>query len=60
MVFKARHIKPDTVEHGRDYSDEETEFLIACDKHRTKIRASCLDAMDYLYVLKKLGYKKES
>ena len=59
VVFRPKHAKPDTIERGRDYTDEEFEFLKACEEYRTEIRASCLDATDYLYVIKKLGYKKK-
>lgn len=59
MTFGPKHAKPDTIEHGRDYSDDELEFLKACDKYRSGKRMNCLDATDYFYILtKKLGYKK--
>lgn len=45
---------------GRDegYSEEETDFLLACEAYRTRYAKRFLAACDYLFVLKSMGYSR--
>lgn len=43
----------------RLYTDEEREFLHACDRFRERYHRRFLYATDYLEIIKELGYKKE-
>lgn len=44
---------------SKEYTEDELEFLKACDAYRRARGARFLVATDYLKVLKGLGYKKD-
>jgi len=43
---------------GAAYSDEERDFLAACDRYRVEKHLPFLALTDVLYVLKQMGYIK--
>lgn len=43
---------------GREYSDDESEYLRACEEYRVRYQIRFMSATDYLHVLRSLGYAK--
>jgi hypothetical protein len=50
----------DTAFPGAEYTDEERDFLRACDRYRHALRRRFLRAIDYLAVAKQLGYRQRT
>jgi hypothetical protein len=56
---RREHAHPtDDVYPGAEYTEEEREFIMACDRYRTNHNLRWLSLTDVLVVVKSMGYKR--
>lgn len=53
------HVHHDNLQSRHEYTDDEIEFLLACEAFRIRHNLQFLYATDYMKVLIELGYEKK-